>query len=77
VTGQNDSRQNGTWTKQYGQNGMDKLAYRSNGIEHNSKDKIILDKKVWKIWYGQSGADKIVATFCIDFNSIEFTKSHK
>jgi len=35
-------------------------------------DKMVLDKMVWTKWYGQYGTDKMVTTFCIDLNSIEF-----
>ena len=35
-------------------------------------DNIVLDKMVFTKWYGQYGMDKMVITFCIDFNSIEF-----
>jgi len=45
-------------------------------------DKMILDKMVWPKWYGQTGTDKMVALFGIDYNSSEFntylvSKSHK
>src|SRR6218665_1687548 len=73
VNGQNGS----------GQNGTDKMVWTKIMVWTKwYTDKLSLDKMVWTKWYGQSGRDKMVATFGIDYNSGEIntnlvTKSHK
>jgi len=74
VTGQNGSRQ-------YGQNGMDKMVYGQKGIGQNGMEKMVwtkwymdkraLDKMVWKKWYGQNDTILYVV-YNVHFNSVEF-----
>ena len=35
-------------------------------------DKMVLDKMVWRKWYGQNGTVEMVAIFVTDYKSIEF-----